>query len=306
MKRNSFNAAKLLGAAMLLTLAVTSCKKNNDVSLPPIGGYNTSNDVAAANLLAHWGFEGNANELKSGAAPINSVGVAYGTGIKGQGLNLTNGFLLYPNTITALNTATIGSMSVSVWIKIDNNGSKPSNAFSLTQGTAVQTDWNTGVVNMVIETGHAIATDDTLVLHPSFATYRTGSRLGGDNINDYGNRGTDFQTVHGTNKWVQFIMVYDAVGSNIDAYANGVLVSNNNFRTRTFGNPAVGIGNIVTTTPTQALIGGFANAATGFPLSAVQAFEGLFTGSIDELRFFNKALSASEITSLYQLELAGR
>lgn len=287
---------------------LVSCKKSGPTVAPPdpIGGFNNSNEVGAANLKAHWTFDGTPNETISSTAPTTNTGTSYGTGVKGQALVLANGFMLFP-TIAALNVANIGSVTVSSWVNVTNNGSTASNVFSLTQGAATQTDWNTGVVNMLIETGHPVATNDTLVFHPSFSTYPTSPtvRIGGDNINDYGVRETDFKTVHGTNKWVHYVMRYDAVGSNIDIFANGILVSNNKFRHRETS-PGVGVGPIVTTVPTQVLIGGIPNSSTGFPNSSTQVWQGKFTGSIDEVRFYNKALSDADISSLYKLELAGR
>ena len=297
---NKLNLA-FLAAIMGGSLLFSACGKKGSTIAPPtpIGGFNTSNEVGGANLLAHWSFDGSLNESISNTAPITSTGTSFGAGVKGQALNLANGYALYP-IIPKLNLTNFGSITVSAWVKVDNNGKTASNVFSLTEGTATQTDWNHGLVNMLIETGHATTTDDTLVLHPSYATYNTGVMQLGDNINDYGVRETDFKTVHGTNKWVHYVMRYRAADSTIDVFANGIIVSNNNFRKRNTGPlvlPALGA---------QALIGGFANINTGFALAPVQTFESLFTGSIDELRFYNTALSDADISSLYQLELAGR
>ena len=291
----------ILSVILMGSLFTACSKKNGNTVAPPdpIGGFNTSNDVGAANLLAHWTFDGSLNESISNTAPSTSTGSSFGTGVKGQALTLANGYALYP-VIPKLNLTNFGSITVSSWVKIDNNGKTASNIFSLTQGTATQTDWNTGLINMLVETGHPVATDDTLVLHPSYATYVTGKIQGGDNINDYGARETDFKTVHGTNKWVHYVVRYRASDSTIDVFANGVIVSNSNYRKRATGAlvlPSLGA---------QALIGGFANITTGFALSPVQPFEGLFTGSIDELRFWNTPLADADISSLYQLELAGR
>ena len=311
MKKMFFtNASKLMMSALLLTFVITSCKKKADVVLPQIGGYNNSNEVAAANLKAHWTFDGTANESISSTAPTTSLRSSFVTGIKGQAVKLDSGYILFP-TIAALNTTTLGSVTVSAWINTDNQGncSRPTGVFALALGSAAQTDWNTGPVNMYLENGRPTSYDDTLVLHSAIATYPSGSRVGGDNINDYGVRETDFKTVHGTNKWIHYVLRYDAVGSFLDIYANGVLVSNNNFRYKYTGAaPGTGFGDIVlpAATQTQVVIGAFPNSTSGFPNSALQGWQGLYRGSIDELRFYNKALSADEITALYQLELAGR
>ena len=267
-----------------------------------------SNDVAATNLLAHWSFEGTTNEDISKTAVATAKNNSFGTGgPKGQSLSLASGFLVYP-TIPALNTASaIPSVTVSAWVNVANNGKTGSSVFALTQAQAVQPDWNQGPINMYIETGAPTTKGDTLAFHSAFHTYLNGNyNLGGDNINDYGVRGVDFQTVKGGGKWVHYVMVYDGSTSNIDIYANNVLVSNNNFRNRTTGTPAVGIGPITLSTPTQVVIGGWPNADTGYTKSPLLAFEGLFTGGIDEVRVYNKALSATDIGSLFQLESAGR
>lgn len=312
MKRFSIkNVSLILAVAFLFSAAITSCKdKKTDVVLPPIGGYNTSNDVAAANLKAHWTFDGNANESISSTAPSTSLRSSFVAGIKGQAVKLDSGYILYP-TIAALSATNLGSVTVSTWINTDNqgDGTRPTGVFALTLGSAAQTDWNSGPVNMYLENGRPATYDDTLVLHAAIATYGSGARVGGDNINDYGARETDFKTVLGTNKWVQYILRYDGTGSFLDLYANGVLVSNNNFRFKYTGAlPGVGFGPLVlpASTQTQVLVGGFPNDTNGFPMSAIQGFQGLYRGSIDELRYYDKALSPDEITALYQLELAGR
>jgi hypothetical protein len=42
------------GVLMLGMVFSASCNNDDDPDLPPIGGYNNSNEVAAANLVAQW------------------------------------------------------------------------------------------------------------------------------------------------------------------------------------------------------------------------------------------------------------
>lgn len=296
-----------VGCILLGAIALNSCSKSGGSSLPPIGPYNNSNEVAKTNLLAHWTFDGTNNETISNTAPMTTIGASFTTGIKGQALSLTNGYLVFPSTIAALNVANWGSVTVSMWINVDNNGTTVSSLFALTQPQSIQGDWNQGPLNIYAETGHLPAYDDTLVLHSAFHTYLGGNyNTGGDNINDYGVRGTDFQTVHGTKKWVHYVMRYDGSSSNIDLFANGVRVSNNTFRNRTTGTPAVGIGAFITNPPSQVVIGSFPNSTVGYTKSAPQVWQGLLTGLVDEIRVYNVAMQDSDIGYLYQLELAGR
>ena len=308
MKKISNRLVIVLLSIFLMGGTFTSCKKSATVAPPdPIGGFNNSNEIQAANLKAHWTFDGTANEAISNTAPTTSVGSSFGTGVKGQAVNFTNGYFVYPN-IAALNGPDFGAITVSCWVKVTNNlvlgaGGTPMNAFSLTQGASKQSDWNVGSVNMLIETGAYQATSDSLRLHPSFASFKNGGYSFGDNINtgDAAKAGIDYQIVHGNNKWTHYVFRYDGTASNADIFANGVLVSNSNYRQRgTFGHILTAGG------ATQAIIGGFANASTGFPNSSTQPFEQPFNGSIDELRFYTTTLTDAEISALYQLELVGR
>ncbi len=303
MKKKQISLAMAILALTTATV-FTSCK-DDDKKLPPIGGYNSSSDIASNNLLAYWSFDGNNTEVKSNTGPSNTSNASFTTGIKGQAVSLTNGFLLYP-TISALSSANaIPSFTVSTWINTDVNGATASSVFALTQATSAQTDWNKGPINMYLENNKPVSTKDTLVLHSAFHIYSNNNYdLGGDNINDFGVRETDFKTVLGANKWVHYVMVYDGSASTIDLYANGVVVSNNKFRKR--DNQGVPLGNMVLSTPTQVVIGGWPNTATGYTNSSVQPWQGLYTGQIDEIRVYSKALPATDINALYQLELAGR
>jgi len=299
----------LVGVSALAMLTLGGCSKSS--SLPPIGGYNTANDVAPANLLAHWSFDNTNNEVISGTAPTTATGNSFVTGQVGQALNLSSGYLLYP-TITALSSANaFPSVTVSLWVKISNNGTAQTNLFGITQALAAQKDWNTGPLNVYVETGNHKATSDTLQVHSDFATYTTGSVQNGDNVNAYGTAGTDFQWVTSGGSWMHYVMEYDGTGSNIDLYVNGVIVSNNKFRNRTYtpagSTTAVGIGVITVTPPTQVIIGGWPNITTGFTGgSAAQTWQTLMTGSLDEVRVYSKALSTTEIGALYSFGKAGR
>ncbi len=291
-----------LSAICLLasTFSCTKAKYDDDYQkgdVPPIGQYKNSSDVAASNLLAHWTFDSTMNEAISGTGPTTAINNSWVQGVKGPALHFDAGYALYP-VIAGLDVAQLGSVSVSLWINVDNNGSQASEFFALTQAPAVQSDWG-AVINVYAETGHPVSSDDTLALHSAVGSYASGSRVGGDNINDYGTAGTDFQILHGTNQWVHYVMVYDGTAQTLDLYANSILVSNNNFRLRT------GVGELVAPIPVQALIGGWPNVTTGFPLSGAQSWQALLTGSMDELRVYNKALSQTEIHALYFFEKLG-
>lgn len=286
-------------------LFFTSCTKANykdNVTKgdpPPVpGGFTNSSQVATSNLLAYWNFNDNKLETKSGIAPVGDVNSSFEKGIKGDGLKLSSGYLLYPTIAALSSTNALASCSVSLWVRVVNNGKTFSEFFTLARDVSKENDW-LSIINVGAETGQGVA-NANLDLHSWIGTYPSGTRSGGDNINDYGAVGTDYQTVANNGAWIHYVMRYDAGTENIDLFANSVRVSNNNFRHRG------GLGPIVSPTPTQVVLGAFSNASTGFNMSATLGFHGLLNGSMDELRVYSKALNDVEISALYQLEKQGR
>ncbi len=290
----------MLASAVLTGSMLTSCKEE-EATLPPIGGFNSADEVASSNLVAYWGFNSDPKESKSSVAPEKTENATYTTGIKGQALSLANGYLRYP-TIPGLNSANgFASFTVSAWVNAKNLGNAASSIFSLNEATTAAKDWGQ-LIHLMLETGSYKPASDTLVLKGVLGQYAGGTREGHDNLNNYGTVGTDFQIVKGAGKWTQIVMKYDASTSTIDIYGNGTVVSNKNFRLRKDGK----LGALVFPTPTTLLIGAFANQTTGYPNSGVQTWQSLFNGQIDEVRVWNKALSDTDISSLYQLESVGR
>ncbi|WP_301921381.1 LamG-like jellyroll fold domain-containing protein [Ferruginibacter sp.] len=295
----------IIVTALFVTSSFLACTKadyNDTVTKgdpPPVpGGFVNSSEVAASSLLAYWNFDDSKAETKSKKTPLVDSNSSFVAGLKGRALQLNKGYLLYP-TIDALNsTNALASCSVSLWIKVVNNGSTFSEFFTLARDTTKENDW-LNILNVGVETGHA-AGDANMDLHTWIGTYPAGTRNGADNINDYGAVAVDYQTVPNSGNWIHYVMRYDASTENIDLYANSIRVSNNNFRHRG------GFGPIVSPTPTQVVLGGFSNTSTHFPLSSTLGFHGLLNGAMDELRVYSKALTDVEISALYQLEKQGR
>ncbi|MEP6712722.1 MAG: LamG-like jellyroll fold domain-containing protein [Ferruginibacter sp.] len=293
-------AGLIIGA--IIPFSCTKVDRSDDFAKgdpPPVpGGFTNSSQVATSNLLAYWNFDNNKAETKSTKTPIIDSNSSYVPGVKGQGLHLSLGYLLYP-TIDALSSANaVSSCSVSFWMKIANNGSTFSEFFTLARDTTKENDW-LNILNVGVETGQS-TTNNFLDLHSWIGSFAGAGRSGGDNINDYGNAGVDFQRVSSTSNWIHYVMRYDAASENIDLYANSVRVSNNNFRHRG------GLGPLVSPAPTQVVLGAFSNSSSHFSLSGTLGFHGFLNGSMDELRVYSKALSDLEISALYQLEKQGR
>ena len=148
MKRSKSKLVIFSITALLGIIIFNACSKSdNTPQLPPVNGYNTSNDVASASLLAHWTFDGTNNETISATAPTSATGATFGTGVKGQALGLNNGYLLFPTIAKLSDANAFPSVAVSCWVNTDNRDSLASSVIAITKATSAQTDWNDGPVN---------------------------------------------------------------------------------------------------------------------------------------------------------------
>lgn len=301
MKTNKILLKSMILVSSLAFLA--SCGDDDSTpSLPPIGGYNSADEVAAADLVAHWPLEGNGNEMKSNTAPSNAVGATYEMGAKGQGLKLTNGYLAFPQ-ITALGS-TMESMTISLWAKVTNNGGEgadghPTMLFNLDR----ENSWS-GNINLMAETGWYASTNDTLVLK-GLVNIKNGTDSNNqDVINSPKPNADDIANGHVGNpnknggKWTHYVATWNALEGKFMLYANGQKISNPAFEVRG-GGAALPLNFF---TPTRAIIGTFSTVVSGTP----DAWQRGANANIDEIRVYKKALIASDVNSLYELEAAGR
>ncbi|MGN6250132.1 MAG: LamG-like jellyroll fold domain-containing protein [Ginsengibacter sp.] len=299
MKKLTIKNLSLAFAGMLLFSAIlTSCKKSSspDVTLPDIGGYPSSDSVAASNLVAYWGFDGNQTEMKSGNNPAEAQGASYTNGVKGQGLALSNGFLYYTG-VSGLTSLT-SDFSVSAWFQVQNNktdtSGHPSELFQYVSGNPTD---QFGNINWTLETGAFKNTPeagyDTLIIHPQIRDQAGGIQ---DNINNYPvNDTTLVKDTTGT--WIYSVITWNASTHQLNLYANGVNVGNF---------PDRGTAVFTPDPSTSAIIGGWSNNVSALGVTADPKIYQPFTGSIDEVRVYNKTLSKDEISALYELGKAGR
>jgi hypothetical protein len=290
-----------LGLAAILggMVVISGCDKDNDdVNLPPIGGYNNSNEVASANLKAHWTFDNTQKEDISGVTPAQVVGASYISGRKGQAVSLNNGYLYYTG-VTGLSSVT-SAFSVSAWVQVQNNLSGVNGAREVFQwvraNPSALPNEAFGNINLTLETQqypHTAATGyDTLIIHPTFRDQANGLQ---DNTNNY--PVTAANLVKDTaGKWIHTLITWDPNTHKFDVWANGVKVGNYPDRGTSVFTPSAS---------TAAVIGGWISNVTGIGVTP-QGFTLPFLGAIDEVRVFNKTLLDTEISALYLLEMAGR
>jgi hypothetical protein len=302
----------LCNAMMVISLtAVVSCSSDSGsdpvASLPPIGGYNNAGEVGAADLVAYWPLDGTGVESKSNTSPTNVIGATFETGIKGQGVKLTDGYMKYPS-ISSL-TANMNAYTISAWAKVKNNQTPTSGSVSVFLSLTRPNEWE-GNLNLYAETGQrpAIeasgAVNDSIVFKAGFRTSVSDGQayenllhlepwMIADNLVTPNKHVANPIAVGGT--WAHVVATWDGATNKFIVYINGQKSSNPAFEIRGTNT------SIVFDTPTSPVIGAFGNVDT-----TTDTWNKPMTGSLDEIRVWKKALSAADINSLYELEKAGR
>lgn len=289
---------KLCAAAIAIIFVAGSC--GEDDKLPPIDGYNNSDEVGSANLVAHWTFDNDQKEVVSGTAPSNTFGtVGSTTGQIGNALQLSKGVLVYP-PIPNINTANaLNNFTVSLWVNVSNNKKSANEGFTAFFGlipSGVTDIW--GDVMALAETARHLPSSDTLELKNILNTHPPGA---GNSLQDNvalknGDKGKYFM---GAKKWSHYVMRWNATTHQFHIFGNGEDVGGYTDRGTT--------GNEIMAVPVQAVFGSLASKDIGFTgAPSQQAWNPFATASIDDVRVFNTALSDAEIKALFNLGTAGR
>ncbi len=314
-----------LAMALGITILV-SCGKDDDaptvITLPPIGGYATSDDVSASNLIAKWSFENSIAESKSNLAgtPTN---VAYTAGAKGQawdGSATTPRYAIY-NGATAIGA--LNNFTFSFWMNTANSIS-PGDAPGQGKGAQgifalVKPSEFWGAINIFLENP-----DDSfpnkLRVKLLAENKRTGvTFVAYDPVANIENQ---------INKWFHIAFTYNATTSKISVFVNGLpaaSVSGLNAPAEGFPGSFIayatdpgGLAN-----PNNAPLWGnldFGNTFSQVVLGSHQfettpsltsshgeeTWATTYAGKLDEFRIYKSALSPSDVGALYELEKAGR
>ncbi|SDT58677.1 Concanavalin A-like lectin/glucanases superfamily protein [Mucilaginibacter mallensis] len=281
MKRNhNILIAVLTGLAIVFT--ISACQKSFDPKsyapkkpAPTFGGYSSSSQIEADSLVAYWNFS---NTLTDSISKLTGTATnsSFAAGIFGpayQG-SLTG----YAVCKSSPALAALQKFTASVWV----NTTPPTTGL-LDYFTLSNTVNFWGNVEMFFDNG-STNTDAHVRIHLS--------QSGTDN--------TFAAEVPGCfNGWVNLIFSYDVTGA-CTLYMNGKSVATGKAGTLTGPLVFQNVGNVVfgctqfTTVPSQTAGSGAQPWAANLP------------GKIDQVRVYNKVLSANEASALYNLENLGR
>jgi len=311
-------ATSAVPGTVTIVITTTAGTANAQITLngiPLIGGYVSSDSVAAANLISYFNFDNNVNDI-AGSQTGTAVGVTYITGVRGQAYQGATG--AYATVPASSAFASLQSFSVSVWYNLPS-AAKPQSGQSDPGGMFfVSGDTGTTGANaneILLETDVPSASQlaaDSVPIHHGF------NNIGGVPLSWQNFTMNSFDTA--TSTWVHIVMTYNGSSSAYTFYENGQPIAvSSAFGVSTSsilydgslpvgsGTPATQLqGNLIFTPapPKTLIIGTWPPGVYG--VSATLGSNGCFQGALDELRVFNTALTQQEVVGLYLNGLAGR
>ena len=261
---------------------------------PPVaGGFVNSSEIAPANLVAHFTFDGTIADAKGAVTGgVASGNTSFVEGRKGQAYQgSTNGFIGYasPGPI-----ATLTSFTVALWI---NTGKHDGGAQGLF-GLAKQDGSFWANFFMLIEGNNSPENRMFMKLHfeKNNATF----------VEHWVEPNGNFRPDDMYNGWRHVAWTYDAATSKVGWYINGQKMTlPPGAEDRKADGTGTPLGSLNFKNPTKFVIGAFQNQL-GAPFNTPEPWMLPYTGKLDELRFYNKALTAQEIAAITTLERQGR
>ena len=263
------------------------------VATPVAGGFVNSNDIAPANLVAHFPFENTVADIKGGVTGGTTSGTtSFVAGRKGQAYQgSVNGFIGYtsPGPIAKLT-----SFTISVWINTGKHDGGAQGVFTL----AKQDGSFWGNFFLMIEGNNSPSNRMFMKLHME----KNGAPFTEHWLEPFG----DFRPDDMYGAWRHVAWTYDAATSKVGFFINGQKRTlPPGADTRAADGSGTPLGALNFKNPTKFIIGGMQNHL-GSPFNTPEPWMLNYTGKLDEFRIYNKALSEIEISAIQVLERQGR
>jgi hypothetical protein len=277
---------KLMFVLFATGLFLTSCYKTFDpATYAPkftINGFSSVNQIKSANLVGYWAFQGGLVDSVSHTSGTNS-GATFVNGFIGQGLSLNVSNKSYVTATPSSALTGMGSFTLSFWVNptfVDsNNDNGIDGALGMVNLANVNNFW--GNIDFFVENGS----------NPTSAIVKIHIRSGA--LETWIVK-TGVTGLFG--KWSNQTVTYDATTSMFTYYINGAVAV-----------PATAAAwtGPITFTNSGPLVFGCVQFQTNPSLGTAggsQPWASYLTGTLDEVRIYNTALSATEVNSLVVLQ----
>ena len=285
--RIKITGALLIAMMIMMSSMLTSCNKDDD----PDDGKIDPGTIATTNLVAYFPFDGNGTEMIANITPTLQPNVTYVAGRRGQayqGANMAH--LLYTLPATS-KLKTLTSFSVAMWIKSPLvTGDPEVTLFEI--GKSDDLFWG----NLKLGLLRLNATADSLNFKAFFL--KNGAVWSGQHIN-YSD------PLFPINMWMHMVFLYDQTSSKFMIYKDGVKIETNDGVENRWAAgddvvPRPPLGPLAFANADKINIGAWRPKTEG---TATDAWMGWFLGNMDELRVYDKALTAAEVKALYDAEV---
>lgn len=270
------------------------------VAIPLIGGYASSDSVAAASLLAYWPFDGDANDKKGGLTATVTGTPTYTGGVRGQAYQGATGAYATLTPAASLPTS-LGSYTVAYWYNLPAQPDTfNTEGIFFYSGATQQGE----LINEIEWPLNKNLAGDSVRIHPGFID------IGAPGAYQYFIPETIDTAALA--KWVFFTVTYNGGTSTYVTYQNGVPTGASTAFTAgmyvtpnplyTDGTATTGLGDLKFTDA----VGTFTIGTWPDGLFGQQSATANYVGKLDELRLYGKALTQTEVTGLYLNGKAGR
>jgi len=298
--------------ALVVSFAFYACKDKED---DPNKGKIDPSTIATANLIAHWDFENSPQDAISQKG-VATAAVTYPEGRRGKGYQGGEGAYISFDLPNNDKLATLKSYTIAAWVKAPKITDKGIGMFFQLTGTEFLGSLSFFQENVWVDGGND--GNDFLGLKGFFSkkSENEGDWVGHDWKVDNESFAAD--------RWFHIAHDYDNATSKASIYVNGTLlmvttgahVLETRYR-RDPGTTKDENGNVIEENPNNApklgdlvlpvresgnkgIIGFWANRAFD---GATDEWMGYYHGMLDELRIYDRALTATEVKALYDAEV---
>ena len=292
------NKSIFLLSFVLVSASFVSCedsidKVNSPIPYESIGGYDNSDDVAAAHLVSKFSFDGNIADSKNTITGGLGTNVAYETGIKGEAYKGSASSFIAYNTV-GNSVVNLKSISVSMWIKTTPHTGGAQSLFMLPK----KTDFWGNIFTLIEGTGPAT----TMLMKNHIQKDVTPSIPWAGQFIEHGGANV-LNNMFGA--WKHVVWSYNGTSSTYSIYIDGQKLDLPASISKRYASDPLtggtGYGELANSEVSKFIIGGY-QQHLGTPWGAPDGWMLNYTGSMDEFRIYDAALTDNEVVALYKLE----
>ncbi|MBC7846471.1 MAG: LamG domain-containing protein [Flavobacterium sp.] len=295
MKKNKsiFLLSLVLASSVFVSCEDSIDKVNSPIPYEAIGGYDSSDDVAATHLVSKFSFDGNISDSKNGITGGVGTNVTYGAGIKGEAYQgSSTSFIAYNNVANSV--IGLKNISVSMWIKTNPHTGGAQSLFMLPK----KTDFWGNIFTLIEGTGPAT----TMLMKNHIQKDVTPSIPWAGQFIEHGGANA-LKNMFGS--WKHIVWTYNGTSSTYSIYIDGQKLDlPASISKRYASDPltgGVGYGELANSEVSKFIIGGF-QQHLGMPWGTPDGWMLNYTGLMDEFRIYDSALVDNEVAALYKLE----